>query len=604
MANKFIKQYDITPKSWTKQNAQYSKQEGGFDIINNGNKQIIRDNVPRYKYNTTIRAKKDLNINGNIVKAGQRFKIVKNNDGQIAVQTNVNTVHIVKPGQTASQIAKQYNVPLNNLGLDNPNLILVGQKIPIKSTKTSQYTTPQRTVKDTKLNEQRLNETLSDKDLINHYYKTHPSDTPYIIDDKKNGKLLVYKNGVLLDSFNAAHGVSGRMYSGEERKFPEAANYKADDYTITHLYQSGPKKGKLIDGAGNLSTPAGIFYTTKTDKLYHGAPSFIRRDAKMVADNNPNGIASSIHTGRADGARSNGCTRLSSQDLFKLDKYIGKYKNVPTYILLDNEENGDFFIRNDNINFKPSEKYKKDREKRKEKPNMQISGVHKGYVQPLGIELKSTENLSSEQIQNAKSFANTLHNIKKQIIRDFGINDDTYNDLAAAALGIYGRETSFGKQHSFIGNLSRGFGKLMGKSSSPDYKRKYEYGPHGDFNSIGHTQIRLGYVSDKVKQFMKDNNITRDDLVYDVNKAAMVTIAKLADEYMNQGTSREKAIRSWNFNQPNYVKSVDDLSTKYFNFILGDVEDNVLPNAKRDYSTAVTTPIYPTPLSQHIIGFR
>lgn len=42
--------------------------------------------------------------------------------------------------------------------------------------------------------------------------------------------------------------------------------------TVTHT----DKYGKIINMAGNLSTPAGVYFTTRSND-YHGAPAFIRK---------------------------------------------------------------------------------------------------------------------------------------------------------------------------------------------------------------------------------------------------------------------------------------------------------------------------------------
>lgn len=47
--------------------------------------------------------------------------------------------------------------------------------------------------------------------------------------------------------------------------------------TVTHT----DKSGKIINMAGNLSTPAGVYFTTRSND-YHGAPAFIRKTEDMI----------------------------------------------------------------------------------------------------------------------------------------------------------------------------------------------------------------------------------------------------------------------------------------------------------------------------------
>nr|DAJ81413.1 MAG TPA: putative carnitine operon oxidoreductase [Caudoviricetes sp.] len=71
-----------------------------------------------------------------------------------------------------------------------------------------------------------------------------------------NNRLSVYLNGNLVKSYNAIHG----------------KNKHLDDMTVTYV----DEKGNIKNLAGNLSTPAGVYFTTRGGD-YHGAPSFLRR---------------------------------------------------------------------------------------------------------------------------------------------------------------------------------------------------------------------------------------------------------------------------------------------------------------------------------------
>ena len=151
-------------------------------------------------------------------------------------------------------------------------------------------------------------------------------------------------------------------------------------------------------------------------------------------------------------------------------------------------------------------------------------------------------------------------------MNDLGINDDTYNNLSLASLGILGRETSYGNTHSAIGNFGRAIGKFFNhNSSSPDYISKYSiYEANQDNNSIGLTQMRISQLDKHSRELLNKYHITKDDLVYNPEKAAIATMIKLGQEYRNQGLNIDKAIASWN-NRPGYVNSVKQLINNDFN---------------------------------------
>lgn len=157
---------------------------------------------------------------------------------------------------------------------------------------------------------------------------------------------------------------------------------------------------------------------------------------------------------------------------------------------------------------------------------------------------------------------------KSQLQKDLGINNDSYNDLALYALGV---ESGYGNENSAIGNLFRTTRKVLFKNnSSPDYKSKYHtYRIQGDNNSIGLTQIRFKYLSNREKQLFKKYGITKESLVDDPKKAAIATMIKLGQNFLDSG-SIEKAVQRWN-GKPSYLNQVNNhrkrfkLFEKYLN---------------------------------------
>lgn len=486
---------------------------------------IAQNQLGSGTYYTDIAQANNLNPES-IIRPGQNL-IIPNNSRK----TSKNTFQYkVGKGDSLSKIANSYNTTVQNIlkynNINNPNLIQTGQVINIPYiSKRKQVVKNFRTFKN---EEDKLNQ-KSDLDIINTYHKNKHDNQIYIVDDKLNNKLSVYQNGILLKSYSAIHG----------------KNTNSDDMTITHT----DSNGNLINLAGNLSTPAGIYFTTKGGQ-YHGAPSFIRRTKQQVQSKNPNGIPSSIHARTLyEGANTNGCTGMCQKDLWDLSKYINQ-PNVPTYILPADKRNR-FFIRNGELQFKSHDVTK-------------TPSYNTIVSKPIKYITYSTNGLSQQNKNIISRFNKSLIKNKKQLQNDLGINNDTYNELALSALGILGVETNYGNQNTGVGNFIRAARKaLFRNNSSPDYKSKYyTYGIQGDNNSVGLTQIRFKYLSNKEKQLFKKYGITKQSLVDSPEKAAIATMIKLGQNYLDRG-SIDKAISGWN-NKPSYLLQVRN-NMKRFN---------------------------------------
>lgn len=434
----------------------------------------------------------------------------------------------------------------------------------------------------------------SNTDIINHYHRAHTSNIPYIIDDKVNNRLDVYMNGILIRSYQAIHGKNaastGRTYQrkvrgnseyivrpgdalsviardngvstnqllqlnnisnpdlikvGQVIKLPgyryQTTEVDPDEATVTYV----DSKGKLINLAGNLTTPAGVYFTSRAERNYHGVPSFIRRTKQQVEQGSYAGIPSSIHARTiSENANSNGCTGMSPEDMQDLSNLLQGYQNIPTYILPANNKNK-FKIRNGDLSFSSHD----------------ISKTPSYYTMntdPIKKIVLNTASLDDHQIDVLRQYSQGLIRNKKAIQRQLGINNDTYNKLARVAIGILGVESNYGKQNSAVGNFLRAVRKRISKSgnSSPDIYSKYEtYGATKDNNSIGLTQIRYSNLSQDTKNLLARFNIQKGDLVNNPEKAAIATMLKLAFEYKNQGQDINRAIKAWN-NRDNYLDRV------------------------------------------------
>lgn len=309
--------------------------------------------------------------------------------------------------------------------------------------------------------------------------------------------------------------------------------------TVTYV----DSKGKIKNLAGNLTTPAGVYFTTASGS-YHGAPSFVRRTQEQVRNNSTAGITSSMHAREINNrANTNGCTGLSKESLKDLKKVLNGYSNVPTYILPSNKQNK-FFIRNNQLQFKSHDINK-------------TPSYNTIVSNPINKIIYDVSDLGNTQRNILKQFSTSLITNKKQLQKDLGVNNDTYNELALNVLGILGVESTYGQENNAFGNFIRAGRKLFSSNnSSPDYKSKYDtYKINGDNNSIGLTQIRMKYLSNKEKQLFKKYNITKDDLVHNPYKAAIASMIKLSQAFKDSGNNLSLAVKRWNA-KPSYYNQV------------------------------------------------
>ena len=469
----------------------------------------------------------------NSLKIGQKLIIDDNINKATANKNNISNnkrQYIVSKGDTLTKIAHDNNTTLNDLvklnNIKDINSILIGQVINIP--KRNSYKPKIRTIQEIDALENKYNED-TDENIINNWHKRNNTNRHYIIDDKKNNKLGIYKNGKLIKSYTAIHG----------------KNRESDDMTITYTDDNG----KIKNLAGNLSTPAGYYISNRTND-YHGAPAYMRQTQDMRNKNLSAGIPASIHARTiTENANTNGCTGVSCNDLKDMANILGDAKDIETYILPADSRNR-FKIRNNAIQFKSH-----DISKTPAYSTIEYNPIHN---------IKwSTKDLDDHQKQVVNKFATSLKNNKINIQKELNINDDSYNKLAQAALGILGVESAYGNTNSGIGNFIRASRKAIFKNnSSPDiYSKFHTYGIDDDNNSVGLTQIRYKYLSNEVKELYKKYGITKQDLVDNPDKAAIATIIKLADEYKRVG-SIEKAIKGYN-NKESYLDMVNNHSKRF-----------------------------------------
>ena len=392
-----------------------------------------------------------------------------------------------------------------------------------------------------------------------HYYKD------------KNGK-SVYAPGLR---------TSDIIYPGQQLKVPiwyrETTEIDPDEMTITY----GNDSGKLDNLAGNLTTPAGIYYLHRNEGLYHGAPSFMRRTKAQMDENSKGGIPSSIHAGEIYGLRgSNGCIRLRPEDAIDLGNLLEGYDNVPSYGLPANEKNK-FKIRNGELQFSSHDISK--------------TPAHNTFnytpIKQITISQSTWNNLDDHQRKVFTDFSKSLISNKEKLQKALKINNDTYNQLAQYALATLDIESSFGKKNNPITNVFKLGRKyvsgLFGKDSSSSDVYFEEEGRQlinnlGSFvkdnfgedmmntlhlttdkdNSSGLTQMRYLYLSDEEKDLFDQFNISREDLTNDPTKAAIATMIKLGHSFTNQGMNFDNVIKAWN-NGPKRVQLVKNRAEQF-----------------------------------------
>lgn len=406
----------------------------------------------------------------------------------------------------------------------------------------------------------------SNKEIINSWHQRNNTNRYYIIDDKQNHKLGVYRNGQLVAEFDAIHGKNNSAEGYTFKKRNSDGTYtdtwaSADDMTISYTKDDG-----TVDNlSGNLSTPAGMFYSNWSG-TYNGVPGMIRQTKDMLDRGKGEAIPAGIHVRNIiPGANTNGCTGLSKESLWRLQSILGSAKNIETYVLPINEENK-FFIENNQLWFKNS----------KNRP--EVSQYYKQTI-PSKIEgfTYNDSDLDEEQKQMIEQFSQALIGHKDTIIKalneqGYNITSKDYNELALQSLGILGAESNYGRRKSGIGNLFGLIGKALGMGG-PDYWSKYYTFKQNDKNdSIGPTQIRWRWISEDMKNIISKYfpNLNAESTVLFPEAAAIVTILRLVQgEYSNKYKRINNAgIKSWNSSGNYYNNVTNRMQNRQFDWQL------------------------------------
>lgn len=379
--------------------------------------------------------------------------------------------------------------------------------------------------------------------MIQYYHKNYSNDdSKYIIVDKQKGKLYLCSNGDVIKSYNCGVGINGT---------------KLDDETYTWS-----RNGKIVNGSGNMSTTAGLFFATPS--RYKGHKSFMLQTQKQIDNGEERGIATAIHIGLNDSskrgnAQSNGCVRVSAQTADELSEMLKDEKHPRVYIM-PVEEGNYFRLNNNRIEFisnDTSSSYSRgswDNSLNDGRGGYDNDPVYYDDVLDLNgnpvrrnatpeyrpkstpynikiiydindirrdLELRGQIGFGNKgpDAKALEQFVNGLTYSKKELMRDCGISNETYNQLAKIALGILGQETSYGSLNYEVVDWMKGIGKLFGGHTNMDYRDEEHWRKHTGVGgaTFGITQINWNAIQNNeayadVKQMFKKYNISVSDL--------------------------------------------------------------------------------------------
>lgn len=466
----------------------------------------------------------------NILTIAQNAANKVNQSKQNNIKIISGKTYTVKDGDNLWNIAKANNISFDEITKLNPtktNIIHTGDIIKIS---------PDEMIEEINVREERLREQYLNKDNISAIQGYKHNDN-YVIIDKKNRKLNIYdKNNNLLYSTNDfATGASGNDYN-----------------TITY-----EKDGKIVNNAGNNSTPAGILEISGKG-TYHGYPSFTR--ARINRDGTKEDVASSLHWGNIGKERnaSNGCVRIGGKTLCNIEPYLSTGTRVYT---LPEQEGSRFSLKGGRLNFTADNPYgisltsqnaeskklkarvKEEQEKYKEQygenwKEKYDEDYHKRFWDDYNInidksysplKLKWTKTGNKEYDDNRKDFAQSIVNNKKQLQQKFGLTSDEYNHLAELALGIAEQESKFGTSSRY-----------KTKDAIPDWMLsiiKYVSRGNSGARSRGYTQIKNKSDIKELQEIYKQLGIN-NETIGKADKSAIATIARLAYMYNNEVKGR------------------------------------------------------------------
>lgn len=423
-------------------------------------------------------------------------------------------IYTVKSGDSLWQIAKNNNISLDQLLTYNKDklkgnlntVIHPGDQLYVPFAQ-KRYITSWQNLNDVNQYEEQVNK--NNLQAI----QAAPHENRYAVIDKHNRTFTIY------DSNNNIIYRTNKISSGASQ----------DDYnTVTYR-----RNGDIIDGAGNMSTPAGItVISSRTEAFGHPAFTRARPDEnggiKILEDKKiPDNISSSIHYyPYLDG--SNGCVRVGENAIYDLNDYL----DVGTKIYTLPEKSGSRFeLRDGKLNYFADSPYGIQEGDRKLWDDYNVYS-DRSY-NPLLIE-RARIDPGEDDITNVPSFKTKLHNEnifmkaimdnKEDIQRTFNIDSKTYNMLAQLAMGIAEQETRFNTSY-----------RKSLKDMIPDFMLNIARGNSN--RSRGATQIKIKGDNKQMQEIYARYGITEDNLE-NIYTSAFATLLRLAYMYNSEVKGR------------------------------------------------------------------
>lgn len=454
-------------------------------------------------------------------------------------------MYTVSKGDTLWSIAKRLGLSLDdivswNRDIPDINKIQIGDKIKVSDPSLS-IEKEDHDLMDIISREAEINK-MSDEDII----KSVDHKSNYAIVDKKNKKLTVYSpsGDILYSTNNIGVGASG------------------DDY---NTYTKTTKDKKLIAGAGNMSTPAGITRVSGIGE-YHGQKSFQRARFDPKTGKWDHDISSSMHHEASAGRGSNGCIRLLGNTGNELYNFIKKGDFIYT---LPEKEGSRFVVREGSLNYIADNPYGEDSgEKRlwddynvhinKDfrplnisvknsdiSPDILPKWIYNAYDSKNGVNssnaflgvISAIDNIAKmDKLGNIKEYSDAISYNKERIMSEFDIDSYTYDRMAMLAMGIAEQETKFGVSARYIGKQAIG-------DQGVDIAKRFRSLLNGNgwndrsYNSKGITQIRIEGDNDETKKIYNKFGIDKENILKPYN-SGIATMLRLASIYKNEVVGR------------------------------------------------------------------
>lgn len=454
-------------------------------------------------------------------------------------------MYTVSKGDTLWSIAKRLGLSLDdivswNRDIPDINKIQIGDKIKVSDPSLS-IEKEDHDLMDIISREAEINK-MSDEDII----KSVDHKSNYAIVDKKNKKLTVYSpsGDILYSTNNIGVGASG------------------DDY---NTYTKTTKDKKLIAGAGNMSTPAGITRVSGIGE-YHGQKSFQRARFDPKAGKWDHDISSSMHHEASAGRGSNGCIRLLGNTGNELYNFIKKGDFIYT---LPEKEGSRFVVREGSLNYIADNPYGEDSgEKRlwddynvhinKDfrplnisvknsdiSPDILPKWIYNAYDSKNGVNssnaflgvISAIDNIAKmDKLGNIKEYSDAISYNKERIMSEFDIDSYTYDRMAMLAMGIAEQETKFGVSARYIGKQAIG-------DQGVDIAKRFRSLLNGNgwndrsYNSKGITQIKIEGDNDETKKIYNKFGIDKENILKPYN-SGIATMLRLASIYKNEVVGR------------------------------------------------------------------